>query len=147
MYINPTITPRTTSPPGNEGPSTEGIERIAIVRHRLRHEPVVDGIPADVLGNHTIDGTRVRAHVELPFAAVAARYLDVGVDSPVVVHWRRVAPDVPRVAGRRVKAGRQLRRAGCRQHVERRLMALGRQPTWQNDDRDEMANPHVMLPL
>src|SRR5688572_19780790 len=75
------------------------VKRIAVIRHRLRNDAIVDGIAADLFRNHPIDGRRVLRHVEFEFLPATTWDFDVGVQK-LSREWWRITPDVLLVRSR-----------------------------------------------
>ncbi len=91
------------------------VERIAVVRDRLRDDAVVHRIAADRLRDHAVDRAAVGAHVEFPLASIAACNLDVGVHGSVAVDRRCVTPLVILVTASGIQAGGERLDRGRRQ--------------------------------
>ena len=118
----------------------QDVERIAVVRDRLRHEAVVHGVAAKIVRHHAIDPSRVGLHVELVLAPFAERNLDVSIHGTVGIHRRRVAPEMLGLRLGGLEALDQLCCRGLREVRGRRAGDLRREGDRQQQENQDVAH-------
>ena len=140
MNITPRMTPRTSLAAGKWRAKHQHVEGVAVVGHCLWHKTVVHRIAANLVRHHAIDRARVGLHVEFPLPKLAKRNLDIPIHRPVLIHRRRVTPDMRRVLTRGVEAFDELCRSVSRKRAWRRAGHLRRDGHGQHQGQEDVAH-------